>query len=64
MNLDQWIEVLKIFRKYGNPNNALCQSHDEIQVMIDPKLVSKEDREILYELDFFNWGNEAFATFV
>jgi hypothetical protein len=51
--LDELIEALQIFRKYGNLVNPTHCSHDLLTVMIDPELVSEEDKKRLDELGFF-----------
>lgn len=51
--MDDLIEALQIFRKYGNPDSPTHCEHDEMHVCIHPKLVSEEDTKRLKELGFF-----------
>ena len=51
--MDNLIEALTIFRKYGNPRCPTHCEHNEMYVMINPKLVSEEDKAKLEELYFF-----------
>lgn len=53
--MDDLIEALQIFRKYGNPDYPTHCEHDELWIMIDPELVSEEDRIRLDSLGF--WAN-------
>ena len=46
------IEALQIFLKYGNPQYPTICAHDELRVLIDPKLVTPEDQEKLKQLGF------------
>lgn len=50
--MNDLIEALNIFLKYGNPDYPTHCSHDELRVMIDPKLVSEDDTKRLDELGF------------
>lgn len=63
--MDQLIEALTIFRKYGNPAYPTNCSHDVLVICgIEPDLVSKEDTEKLDELGFFvSEEFEAFTSF-
>ena len=48
------IEALQIFLKYGNPDNPTHCEHDVLWICgIDPEEVSKEDKEKLDLLGFF-----------
>lgn len=51
--MDDLIEALTIFRKYGNPEYPTHCEHDELTVCIDPDLVSDDDKKKLDELGFF-----------
>ena len=52
--LDDLIEALQIFRKYGNPDFPTHCEHDELTICgIDPEDVSKEDKKKLNKLGFF-----------
>ena len=46
------IEALQIFLKYGNPVYPTHCEHDALYVMIDPGLVSEEDKAKLDELGY------------
>jgi len=46
------IAALQILLKYGNPEYPTYCEHDLLRVMIDPKLVSEEDIEVLADLGF------------
>jgi hypothetical protein len=53
--LDQLIAAFQIFKKYirhGNKSHPTCCDHDKLMVMVDPILVSEEDKETLEELGF------------
>ena len=50
--MDNLIKALTIFRKYGNPEWPTHCEHDELFIMIDPVLVSDEDKEALEVLSF------------
>lgn len=51
--MDDLIEALQIFRKYGNPQYPTNCSHDELRIMeIEPSKVSPEDIERLDTLGF------------
>lgn len=48
------IEALEIFLKYGNPESPFYCEHDVLCVCgIEPKDVSKEDKDKLEALGFF-----------
>jgi len=51
--MDKLIEALNIFLKYGNPVRPTHCEHDILLVMIDPEIVSDEDKKKLDELGFF-----------
>ena len=50
--MDDLIEALKIFRKYGNPEWPTHCEHDVMYISIDYDSVSDEDREKLAVLGF------------
>jgi DNA-binding protein YbaB len=50
--MDKLIQALQIFLKYGNPDCPTHCEHDALYVMIDPKIVSDEDKKLLEELGF------------
>lgn len=50
---DALIEAFTIFRKYGNPGWPTHCDHDVMLVLVDPKLVSEEDKVRLEKLGFF-----------
>lgn len=50
--MNDLIEALQIFAKYGNPHNPTHCEHDELFVMIDPSIVSDIDLKRLEELSF------------
>lgn len=52
--MEQLIQALQIFLKYGNPNNPTHCEHDEMTICgISPEDVSDEDKKKLDELGFF-----------
>lgn len=61
--MEDLIKALQIFLKYGNPHAPTHCEHDIMYINsgIDPKLVSKEDREELKKLGFFK--DKEFGTF-
>lgn len=63
--MEDLIKALQIFLKYGNPRNPTHCEHDELFVMINPKIVSKKDKAELEKLGFFpSAGNhEYFKSF-
>lgn len=50
--MEDLIKALQIFLKYGNPHNPTHCEHDEMTVVIDPNIVSDEDKAKLEELSF------------
>ena len=50
--MDKLIQALQIFLKYGNPDCPTHCEHDVLYVMIDPAIVSDEDKRTLGELGF------------
>lgn len=60
--MDDLIEALTIFRKYGNPRCPTHCEHDMLWVCgIDPEQVSAEDIERLDTLGFFS-DEDAFCS--
>ncbi len=51
--MEQLIEALQIFLKYGNPGWPTGCEHEKLYVFIDPAIVSPEDKAKLEELRFF-----------
>ena len=51
--LDDLIEALTIFRKYGNPQSPTHCEHDTLYVNIPFNKVNKEDIIKLHDLGFF-----------
>lgn len=51
--MEDLIKALRIFMKYGNPGNPTCCEHDKLVVMIDPRLVSQQDKKLLEGLSFY-----------
>jgi len=47
------IEALQIFLKYGNPEYPTHCEHDALHILIDPDIVSDEDKKKLDGLGFF-----------
>lgn len=50
--MNDLIEALTIFAKYGNPSNPTCFIHDMLLVMA-PENLSDEDSDRLKNLSFF-----------
>ena len=50
--MDDLIEALQIFRKYGNPEWPTHCAHDELIVNIDPSDVIESDLKRLDQLSF------------
>lgn len=61
--MDKLIEALTIFLKYGNPSYPTHCEHDELMVMIDPALVSAEDKALLDGLGFIPNDEGYFTSF-
>lgn len=52
--MEDLIEALKIFLKYGNPENPTHCEHDVLTICgVDPAEVSQEDKDRLDALGFF-----------
>ena len=52
--MEQLIQALQIFLKYGNPAYPTHCEHDELTIVgINPDDVSREDVALLGELGFF-----------
>ena len=56
--MDDLIEALQIFRKYGNPEWPTHCEHDELIVNIDPSNVTKSDLKRLDQLSFIPINDE------
>lgn len=50
--MNDLIDALTIFLKYGNPYAPTHCEHDKLYVMIDPGIVSDEDKGKLEKLSF------------
>jgi len=50
--MEEIIAALQIFLKYDNPKYPTHCEHDSLAVLIDPALVSDEDKKRLDELGF------------
>jgi hypothetical protein len=68
--MNDLIEALQIFSKYGNPYYPTYCEHDELTVVIDPDDVSYDDRVRLEKLGFFasyidgdDCGDSVFKSF-
>ena len=52
--MDDLIEALTIFRKYGNPKYPTRCEHDELTICgIEPRTISEDDTKKLEKLGFF-----------
>lgn len=60
--MDELIKALQIFLKYGNPDYPTHCEHDELTIMIDPVIVSEEDKIKLEQLGF-EVSEEYFTSF-
>ena len=64
MALNELIEALKIFRKYGNPDYPTHCRHDELMICgINPEIVNEEDKEKLDEMGFFVNDYDGFSSY-
>lgn len=62
--MEDLIEALTIFLKYGNPQYPTHCEHDELYVDINPDKVSEEDKKKLDKLGFFvNEELKGFSSF-
>ena len=62
--MDDLIEALKIFRKYGNPRNPTYCEHDTLHICdIDPDAVSDEDKAQLDKLGFIVGSEDGFISY-
>ena len=61
--MDDLIEALTILRKYANPVCPTHCEHDEMFVMVDPGVVSDEDKRQLDGLGFFASEDECFKSY-
>lgn len=58
------ISALQIFLKYGNPDYPTDCRDETLSVMINPNIVTYEDKNILEELGFLiDDENECFISF-
>jgi len=64
--MDNLIEALQIFRKYGNPDFPTHCEHDVLWICgISPDDVSDEDKKRLNEIGFFhNEDDDLFKSYV
>lgn len=67
--MNDLIEALQIFSKYGNPTYPIHCEHDVLMISpeISPDIVSKEDRDKLEELGFFvsdYTGEDMFISYI
>jgi hypothetical protein len=53
--MNDLIDALTIFRKYGNPESPTHCEHDVMYVQIQPSKVSDEDKTELDRLGFFEY---------
>lgn len=59
------VEALNIFLKYGDPYSPTHCEHDTLTIMIDPAVVSDEDKARLDKLGFFpgsEYADEVFTS--
>lgn len=61
--MEDLIKALQIFLKYDNPEYPTWCDHDELNVVIDPNIVSKEDKKTLEDLGFFVDSEGGFKSF-
>lgn len=61
--MEDLIKAFQIFLKYGNPDYPTHCEHDVMYVMIDPELVSKEDKKELKKLGFFKNDTDGFSSY-
>lgn len=64
--MNDLIEALQIFARYGNPYSPTHCEHDELMVMIDPEVVSGKDKARLDELGFipsYTYGEGMFLSY-
>lgn len=63
--MEELIEALKIFLKYGNPDHPTHCEHDEMWVVgIEPSKVSEGDVDRLDHLGFFiDEGEDCFKSY-
>jgi len=50
--MEELIKALQLFLKYGNPKYPTHCEHDVLTVMIDPAVVSDDDKQKLEEMGF------------
>jgi hypothetical protein len=51
--MSKLIQALQIFLKYGDPSHPTHCEHDLLSIMIDPNIVSDEDKKSLEQLGFY-----------
>ncbi len=57
--MDDFIEAMQIFRKYGNPRHPFQCEHDTLHVhVVKPSEVSEDDCVRLDQLGFFPMGSD------
>lgn len=59
VSMDDLIEALTIFRKYGNPASPTRCRRGLLWVNVDPVKVSEDDKEDLEHLGFFPESDES-----
>lgn len=60
--MEDLIKALQIFLKYGNPHYPTNCEHDELQIDIDPELMSEEDIKDVDKLGFSPNGFNGFSS--
>jgi hypothetical protein len=65
-NYEEIIQALTIFRKYfvEGQYESIAAEHDEIYAGPNPEIVSEEDKAILKELGWNDYGTGSFHRFV
>jgi hypothetical protein len=61
--MNELIEALNIFAKYTQDNYPTHCEHDTLMILVDPRLVSKEDVTKLDDLGFFVSDDGHFYSF-
>lgn len=62
--MNDLIKALQILAKYDDPSSPTHCEHDELRVMVDPELVSEEDKNTLKEIGFIpETGNPCFISY-
>ena len=57
------IEALTIFSKYTDEEYVTCCEHDVLYVIVDPAIVSAEDKARLNALGFIPSRNDTFLSY-